>query len=481
MPLTFNEYIFIPFFLIVISVYWGLNRNTKYQNLWILCASYIFYGFGNYLLLFIIIGITISNYFSGLLIFKYIEQKKGKIILYVIVIFDLCFLGVFKYFNFFTDTLIKFISIFGFQFTFTSINLIFPIGISFFIFQVISYNVDIFHEKMQATKNFITFGVFVAFFPKLIAGPIERAKNFIPQITNRKIIDQNIISSGFQLTLLGLFKKVVVSDIIARYIADFYTDVGSYSSSDAFVITLLFTLQIYADFSGYSNMARGISKFFGINLVVNFNYPYLSRNVREFWRKWHISLSSWLTDYLYIPLGGSREKKKRKIYFNGFVTMTLGGLWHGAGLNFILWGVIHGFYLMITRIRQSYSAKKNEGSISNNMHSKGKNFISWLITFNLVNIAWIFFRAPSAGVALSIIVKIITFQGGIMYSKNYLILLAIFSTILFGFDLLQRKQNRHEIFTDLHWVIQGLIYSILIIMIIIFKFEVYSPFIYAGF
>jgi len=423
----------------------------------------------------------LSNYCSGLLISKYLKDQKGKIILYLIVIFDLCFLGVFKYFNFFTDAIITFISFFGLQLTFTSINLLFPIGISFFIFQVISYNIDIFQEKILVTKNYITFAVFVAFFPKIIAGPIERAKNLMPQISTKKNIDLRMIASGFQLTLIGLFKKVIIADIIASKIAGFYTNTRAFSSSDAFIITFLYTMQIYADFSGYSNMARGISKFFGINLSVNFNYPYLAKNVREFWKGWHISLSTWLTDYLYIPLGGSRVKKKSRIYFNAIVTMALGGLWHGAGLNFILWGFIHGIFLMLTRIAQSSSKKENDDPNSQGAKYHFKNILSWFITINLVNFAWIFFRAPSAGVGFAIIAKILTFQGGLIYSADFLALFIFSAMILFSFDVIQRKQKRHEIFTDLHWAIQGLCYSTMILMIIIFKIDAYTPFIYAGF
>jgi len=311
MPLNFTDFSFLIILFIGLIIYWSFSKFIKTQNTILLGLCYFIYGFGSLWLLIIIFSSTIFNYFSGILLGKKFNQKKKKRILVLSILINLSNLVFFKYFNFFSENITYLLNIFGLNIDPFILNIIVIIGISFYTLQVIAYNIDVYREIINPIKRFIDFAVFLAYFPKLASGPIEHPKNFIPEIEKRKKLSNCDFSGAIQLILFGYFSKVVIADLISYHIGDFYLNPSAYNSTDALLITFLYTIQIYADFAAYSNIARGISKLFGINLMINFNQPYLSTNIRAFWRTWHISLTEWLRDYLYIPLGGDRKGSKR--------------------------------------------------------------------------------------------------------------------------------------------------------------------------
>ncbi|OGU58039.1 MAG: hypothetical protein A2V66_15755, partial [Ignavibacteria bacterium RBG_13_36_8] len=354
----------------------------------------------------------------------------------------------------------------------------------FFTFQVISNNVEVYRRKIPATHDFISFAVFIAYFPKLVAGPIEQPQKILPQIFQEKHLQKEKVTSAFQLMLIGYFKKIVIADIIAYNINHFFDSPESFGSVHSLLITFLYTLQIYADFSAYTEIIRGVSLLFGINLTENFNQPYLSQNPREFWQRWHISLTTWLREYLYIPLGGNRKGKKR-IYLNIMIVFILSGLWHGAGINFVIWGALHGLYLVIHRGFGEIAKRKNF-----DLESKGKknNLVIkacyWFITFQLVSFAWIFFRAPDLNIAFIIIKQSFSFSYDLticIFQDQVFQLLIFCGIILCMIDIIQYKKKTHEIFTGMNWILRGIIFAVMFITILLFQFESYTPFIYAGF
>lgn len=473
---SFTDPLFFYFFALLIPIYWLLNRKVKLQNFILLIASYLFYAIGNLGIFTLFLLSTIVNYLIGLWIFRVDDNLKKKRVLVVGIVINVIYLGFFKYLNFFIDSFVSLFNLLGLSLSKSSLSILLPIGISFYTFQAISFLVDLYKGTLKSMPSVLNFGVYMAFFPKIVAGPIERAEPFISQLNQPKTFDMEKASSGFQLILIGMFKKVVVADIIAVKIQDFFSNPARYGSATAIFAIFLYTLQIYADFSGYSNMARGFSKFLGINLIKNFDYPYLATNLREFWRGWHISLSTWIRDYIYIPLGGSRGGKK-KTYKNSLYSMLIAGIWHGAGLTFIFWGFLHGIYLIINR-------KIQKPPDPDRTLKPNKKFLikasTGALTFILVTIAWVFFRASSFKIALSALKQLFV-RVNTPFPVDLLAIFIFSSCILFILDFFQKKLNKHEIFGDLPWYFQGIIYAIMIYMIVIWNVEIYTPFIYAGF
>ncbi len=494
MPLNFTDFSFLIILFIGLIIYWSFSKFIKTQNTILLGLCYFIYGFGSLWLLIIIFSSTIFNYFSGILLGKNFNQKKKKRILVLSILINLSNLVFFKYFNFFSENITYLLNIFGLNIDPFILNIIVIIGISFYTLQVIAYNIDVYREIINPIKRFIDFAVFLAYFPKLASGPIEHPKNFIPEIEKRKKLSNCDFSGAIQLILFGYFSKVVIADLISYHIGDFYLNPSAYNSTDALLITFLYTIQIYADFAAYSNIARGISKLFGINLMINFNQPYLSTNIRAFWRTWHISLTEWLRDYLYIPLGGDRKGSKR-LQLNILIVFTLSGLWHGAGLTYIIFGLVHGFFLIIYRFNHNALNKWNKNPIKliENLDGYKKKlfyscykFLGFFITFQFINFALIIFRSSDLNTAFIIIKKAYSFDSSFLVhiNHNYLLYILLFSYFfIFLIDLIQYKLKRQDIITNLHWIPQGIIYAFLIFMIIIFtnSFVKYTPFIYAGF
>ena len=404
--MLFNSIDFAIFLPIVFILYWFFtNRNLKLQNILLLIASYFFYGWWDWRFLSLIAFSTIVDYSVGRALENQKNLTKRKALLWVSIAVNLGFLGFFKYYNFFIDNFISAFSLFGTELKVSSLNIILPVGISFYTFQTLSYTIDIYREKLKPTKDFISFAVFVSFFPQLVAGPIERASNLIPQIVKKRQLNSTLIKTGVFQIFIGLFRKVAIADNLGIYVDSVYANSDIHNASTLVVATLFYAFQIYFDFSGYSDIAIGSAKLFGFKFNRNFNLPYFSRTLTEFWRRWHMSLSFWLRDYLYISLGGNR-KGIVLTYRNILLTMLLGGLWHGSSWNFVIWGGIHGIFLSLEKF--TFSALK----------IKTFNAFGYLYTFVVVLFSWIFFRAQDFGVASSIIHKIITLDFGSIFIGN---------------------------------------------------------------
>ena len=346
--MLFNSFIFLIFLGVVLPIFYLLPRK-EHKNLFLLLVSYFFYGYWDWRFCFLLAISTIADFAIGRAIHRSDETRRRKLLLLTSLSINLGILGFFKYFNFFIDSFETAFSIFGANFDFLHLNIILPVGISFCSFQTLSYTLDIYRLKLKPSSNFIDFALFVAFFPQLVAGPIERARHLLPQLSVRLHPTREQVSEGVVLIITGLFMKVMIGDAGGRIADHIFTNPEYYSSLEFLCALLIFSVQIYADFSGYSNIARGTAKLLGVDLMRNFAQPYLSANISEFWRRWHISLSSWLRDYLYISLGGNRKGRGRT-FINLMLTMLLGGLWHGANWTFVIWGALHGTYLVIHKL-----------------------------------------------------------------------------------------------------------------------------------
>ena len=388
--MIFNSIEFGIFYTIVIITYWiFFNKKDKPRNIFLIVVSYIFYGWWDWRFLSLIVISSFIDFIIGKMIFKEEKQQKRKWLLIVSLCVNLGFLGFFKYFNFFVDSFVNAFSLFGTAPHASTLNIILPVGISFYTFQTLSYTLDIYHKKFKPTNNIFAFFAFVSFFPQLVAGPIERAKHLLPQFEENKKLDYEMLRSGFLLMAWGFFKKIVIADRLARFIDAAYLDIGNTTGLPAIIAVLFFAFQLYTDFSAYSDIAIGGARALGFNLSRNFNHPYLSSSFSNFWKRWHISLSSWFQDYLYIPLGGSR-KGKWKTKRNVVIVFLLSGLWHGASWNFVIWGALNGFFLIfldevITKINQ-YEKRRIMASV----------IVSSLWAFSLI-----FFRAETFNDATS--------------------------------------------------------------------------------
>lgn len=405
--MLFNSIDFAIFLPIVFILYWfGTNKNLKLQNFLIVAASYLFYGWWDWRFLSLILFSTLVDYLIGIKLLKQENQTKRKILLWTSILVNLGFLGFFKYYNFFLDNFITAFSFFGQEIQGNSLNIILPVGISFYTFQTLSYTIDVYKRKLEPTKDFIAFSAFVSFFPQLVAGPIERATNLLPQFYNKRTFDYSKAVDGMRQILWGLFKKIVIADNCAEYANLIFNNSADYSGSTLVLGALFFTFQIYGDFSGYSDIAIGTSRLFGFDLMRNFNFPYFSRDIAEFWRRWHISLSTWFRDYLYIPLGGSRGGTWMKVR-NTFIIFIVSGFWHGANWTFIVWGALNAIYflpLLLTNNNRNNLDTVAQGKLLPSI----KEVSIMLLTFGLTVFAWIFFRAENIGHAISYISDIIS-------------------------------------------------------------------------
>ena len=420
--MLFNSIDFAIFLPVVFILYWFLiNRNLKLQNFLIVVASYTFYGWWDWRFLSLIIFSTIIDYSIGLSLVNQENQVKRKILLWTSILVNIGFLGFFKYYNFFIDNFISAFSFFGTEIKANSLNIILPVGISFYTFQTLSYTIDVYKNKLESSKDFIAFSAFVSFFPQLVAGPIERATNLLPQFNNKRDFDYNKAVDGMRQILWGLFKKIVVADNCAEYANDIFNNSTDYSGTTLILGAIFFTFQIYGDFSGYSDIAIGTSRLFGFNLARNFAFPYFSRDIAEFWRRWHISLSTWFRDYIYIPLGGSRGKDLIKVR-NTFIVFVVSGFWHGANWTFIVWGLLNAIYfipLLLTNNNRKNIGTPAQGKLLPSL----KEFLAMLLTFGLTVFAWIFFRANSIGHAWDYIRDMIiglTNSGGYIQTINFI-------------------------------------------------------------
>ena len=390
----FNSVDFAIFLPIVFVLYWFVaNNNLKFQNFLIVVASYVFYGWWDWRFLSLILFSTLVDYSIGVRLSKEENILKRKILLWISIVVNLGFLGFFKYYNFFLDNFIDAFSVFGTKINANSLNIILPVGISFYTFQTLSYTIDVYRKKLEPTKKFIAFSAFVCFFPQLVAGPIERATNLLPQFYKKRTFDYNRAVDGLRQILWGLFKKIVIADNSAQIANEIFNNSTEHNGSTLVIGALFFTFQIYGDFSGYSDIAIGTSRLFGFDLKQNFAFPYFSRDIAEFWRRWHISLSTWFRDYLYIPLGGSRGGTWMKVR-NTFIIFIVSGFWHGANWTFVVWGALNALYFLPLLL-----LNKNRTNTDNVAQGKYFPTIKELsqmgFTFCLTVLAWIFFRAKN--------------------------------------------------------------------------------------
>ena len=433
--MLFNSLIFPIFFLAVILVYYQLN--LRWQNRWLLVTSYFFYGWWDWRFCLLLIFSTVLDWFVADALSKTDEGKRRKYLLSLSIIGNLGVLGFFKYFNFFSGSAKVILTSVGFHPDFFTLNIILPVGISFYTFQTMAYTIDVYRGRMKHAKDFTAFALYVSYFPQLVAGPIERAQRLLPQLIKHRLFNYQIVRTGIPLILFGYFKKVVIADSLAPIVESCFHSSGSTSGFDLLFGVYAFAIQIYCDFSGYTDIARGVSRFLGVELMQNFSCPYLSRNITEFWRRWHISLSSWLRDYLYISLGGN-QKGNIRTYINLMTTMLLGGLWHGANWTFVVWGGLHGLFLAVHKFLLR-GKKTDINSWGNNQLGYLNDFVGIILTFHLVCLAWIFFRAPSFSVAYSYINGIFFNSGDITFFKP--VFWGFFSMILI--DVGQRLREDH--------------------------------------
>lgn len=415
--MLFNSIEFAIFLPIVFLLYWlVLYKNIKTQNGFLVLVSYLFYGWWDWRFLSLIIFSSCIDFVVGLLLSKTHEQKKRKALLLTSILINLGFLGFFKYFNFFAESFADAFTLLGSPIELNRLNIILPVGISFYTFQTLSYSIDVYKRKLRPTKDILSFFAFVSFFPQLVAGPIERASHLLPQFFNkREFIYENALK-GLTQICWGLFKKIVVADSCAFIVDQIFQDYNSYSGSTLLLGAILFAFQIYGDFSGYSDMAIGTARLFGFTLKENFAMPYFSRDIAEFWRRWHISLTSWFRDYLYIPLGGNRGRNRTKIR-NVFIIFVVCGFWHGANWTFIIWGFYNACLFIPLLLTQS-----NRKHINGLAHGRSlptvQEFFQMTITFVLVVLGWIIFRSENIFIAYSFYAKI--------FSKSLLTLPYVF-------------------------------------------------------
>lgn len=405
--MLFNSLDFAVFLPIVFALYWFVcNKNLKLQNLLVLVSSYVFYGWWDWRFLSLIAFSTLVDYIIGVLLLNENRKLKRKILLLVSVSVNLGFLGFFKYYNFFLESFVDAFSFFGNNISTSSLNIILPVGISFYTFQTMSYTIDVYKEKLQPTKDFIAFGAFVSFFPQLVAGPIERASNLLPQFYKHRVFHYSNAVNGMRQILWGLFKKIVIADNCAYYANMIFNNSDTYSGSTLFLGAVFFAFQIYCDFSGYSDIAIGVSRLFGFNLMQNFAFPYFSKNFGEFWRRWHISLSTWFRDYLYIPLGGSRGNFWFQLR-NTMIIFVVSGFWHGANWTFVAWGFINALLFLPILLSRKHKLKipiaNSKGYIS-----KFKDLGAIAVTFIITCLVWVFFRAENIAHAFSYLSGIFT-------------------------------------------------------------------------
>ena len=395
--MLFNSIEFLLFLPAVFFLYWFVfKRNTAVQNIFLIFASYLFYGWWDWRFLLLIFLSTVVDFFVGQKIYQNIDvKKKARYWLWVSMAVNIGMLGFFKYCNFFVDSFIDLFHIIGYDIKSTwTLKIILPVGISFYTFQTMSYSFDIYYKKLTPSKNFIAFTAFVSFFPQLVAGPIERASNLLSQIANRRVFSYEQASGGVKLILWGFFKKIVIADSLAPMVDDIFANYHSYPASTLIFGVCLFSFQVYGDFSGYSDIAIGTSKLFGIELMSNFKFPNFSRNVAEYWQRWHVSLSTWFRHYLYIPMGGSRVSKLKSVR-NIIVIFLVSGFWHGANWTFIFWGGLHAlFYIPV------FLMGRNRMYADNVVGEKSLlptpiEILQVLLTFSMVTFSRIFFRSPS--------------------------------------------------------------------------------------
>lgn len=455
------------FLVVVFMAYW-LVKKPSIQNGILLISSYYFFSFWDYRFLFLLIFSTFLDFYLGGKIQNSQSISIRKRWLTISIVINLGFLCTFKYFNFFVTSFIQLLHKIGIEVDTWTLNIILPIGISFYTFHGLSYVIDIYHKRIDCDKNWINYSLFVSFFPLLVAGPIERATHLLPQIRGKRIFSYENGVDGVRQILWGMFKKIVISDYCAIYVNDIFSNTADLSGSSSLMGAFLFSIQIYCDFSGYSDIATGTARLFGFDLLQNFSFPYFSRSISEFWKRWHISLSSWFKDYLYIPLGGNKLGKRKTIR-NIFIVFLLSGLWHGANWTFIAWGLLHAIYFIPTIYRKNRVIETNVVAFGKIVPSM-KEFFQMTITYSLTMIAWIFFRSATLSEALNYVKNLFTNE--LFTSTRFLdiqLMMLIFGFILIEWMGREQKYAIQTLVNRIPKVLRWILYLVLAYSIFMFS------------
>lgn len=453
--MLFNSVDFAVFIVIVFFSYWVIfSKHLKSQNIFILVVSYIFYGWWDWRYLLLLFMSSLVDYVIGLWLGELKDSRRRKLLLYASLAFNLCLLGFFKYFNFFVDSFISSFNFLGASLHKSTLDIILPIGISFYTLQTLSYTIDIYRKRIEPTKDAIAYFAYVSFFPQLVAGPIEKARNLIPQLEQRRLFNYEMVRDGLKYILWGLFMKIVVADRLAPLVDTIFENHQSLSSVTLLIGMIYFSCQIYCDFAGYSYIAIGIAKLLGINLSKNFEYPYFQPSFRKFWQKWHITLMSWMRDYLYSPLVNSLDNNWKKIICINIVFLVC-GLWHGANWSFVIWGGINGIYMSVSMFMRDKKLPMPEKIFPEK--------VNILLTFTLFLFAATFFRAGSLEVALSYLRQFFDFSlfDPTRYSAHMALVIAFFS-----WEWVKRDKAHPLIFNNANTLARWSIYGVLIILIV---------------
>lgn len=472
--MLFNSFEYLVFFVVVFLFSWRFVGIPKLRLWFLLLASYYFYASNNGWLLVLILGSTAIDYIAAINIERAVAKKQKKLWLLLSIGSNLSILGFFKYFNFFMDTVELLVSQIGYELSYVDLNIILPVGISFYTFQTMSYSIDVYRGHLKAERSLLRFAFFVTYFPQLVAGPIVRPHDFLPQLDTRPKLNLGQLEFALLYISKGLIKKIVLGDFIGQFADEGFNNPDDLDFISALFATYCFTFQIYFDFSGYSDVAIGCSRLLGYHIPENFRRPYISINITDFWRRWHISLSSWLRDYLYISLGGNRTKTKFGTYKNLMVTMLLGGLWHGAAWHFILWGGVQGLFLSFEKLTGIASlAKKKFKRLSL------QKALLLFITFHLVCFSWIIFRCEDGELR-----SFLQAFGNLPNQKSipfaYPLLLSIFVVTVLA-QYLQEKYDWYSRFLEAPFIIKIGVYSLSTFLILFFSALEAQPFIYFQF
>ncbi len=468
--MLFNSFQFLLFFPLTVFIYFILP--VRFRWVFLLISSYYFYMNWKPVYALLIFASTVITWGCGILIDRNSEVQKKKVYLVLSLLINFSILFVYKYFNFINESIFNVLEVLNLRWTVPNLDILLPVGISFYTFQAVGYTIDVFRDDLKPEQNLGKYALFVSFFPQLVAGPIERAKNLLPQFHEVKKFKIENFKSGISLMIWGYFMKVVISDRIGMYVDISFNNIDMHNGSTLLLSTVLFSFQIYCDFAGYSNIAIGAAKIMGFDLMTNFKRPYFSTNISEFWHRWHISLSTWFRDYLYIPLGGNRVSKIR-FYFNVFITFLVSGIWHGANWTFVIWGALHGSYIIAQKF---FKFDRNFMDFSLN------RFLSLVLNFLLVIFAWIFFRANDLGDAFIIIKKIFTNHGNLHIEGNTFIYGFIGLCILFLREIREEFfPKRRKIIESNNVILSSLSLSLLVICIILFGVFNGGQFIYFQF
>jgi len=483
--MLFNSIDFVVFLPLVFILYWFvLNKNLKAQNALLVVASYVFYGWWDWRFLSLILFSTLVDFIVGLQLGKEENQRKRKILLWTSILVNLGFLGFFKYFNFFLDNFVEAFTMLGMPFGTRALSIVLPVGISFYTFQTLSYSIDVYRRKLEPTRDFFSFAAFVSFFPQLVAGPIERATQLLPQFYKSRTFNRNQAVDGLRQILWGFFKKVVIADNCAEYANLIFNNSADYGGSTLALGALFFAFQIYGDFSGYSDIAIGTSRLFGFNLMKNFAFPYFSRDIAEFWRRWHISLSTWFRDYLYIPLGGSHGGNWMKIR-NTFIIFVVSGFWHGANWTFVVWGALNALYFM-PLLLFNRNRKNIEVVAQGKLAASFSDITQIAITFALTLIAFVFFRAENIGHAFRYLAEVFSWSFFELPKEELLKSTLLAACLVIVFVIVEWLGREHEYAIEkmgFKWPqkVRWLFYTVILFAIGMFMETKEVPFIYFQF